>query len=207
MEYRMKLYYTPGACSMAAHIVAEEEGIALDLVRVDLATHRTQDGTDFRTINPKGYVPALELDEGGILTENVAILLYLAHQKPRAGIAPPMGDPVWFRAVEWLSYVATEMHQGFAPLWNRNLPDSSRTVLVDKLKKKLDFLELHLRENPYLLPGGYSVADAYLFVVLNWAEMVRVDLNPWPAVRGYRAIVGDRPAVRRAMKVEGLITS
>lgn len=201
---RMKLYYTPGACSMAAHIVAEEEGIVLDCVKVDLATHLTEAGIDFKSINPKGYVPALELDEGGILTENVAILLYLAHMKPRAGIAPPMGDPAWFRAVEWLTYVATEMHQGFAPLWTRNLPEASRKVLVEKLKKKLDFLEAHLLENPYLLPGGYSVADAYLFVVLNWAEMVRFDLNPWPAIRSYRAIVGDRPAVRQVLKVEGL---
>ena len=115
-----------------------------------------------------------------------------------------MGDPAWFRAVEWLTYVATEIHQGFAPLWTRNLPDASRKVLVEKLKKKLDFLEIHLRENPYLLPGGYSVADAYLFVVLNWAEMVHFDLNTWPSVRSYRAIVGDRPAVRKVLKAEGL---
>lgn len=202
----MKLYYTPGACSMAAHIVAEEEGIALDLVRVDLATHLTEVGSDFRAINPKGYVPALVLDDGGILTENVAILLYLAHLRPRSGIAPPMGDPVWFRAVEWLTYVATEMHQGFGPLWMRNLPEASRKILIEKLGKKLDFLESYLRENPYLLPGGYSVADAYLFVVLNWAEMVRFDLNPWPSIRSYRAIVGDRTAVRNVLKKEGLIT-
>lgn len=202
----MKLYYTPGACSMAAHIVAEEEGIALDLVRVDLATHLTEVGLDFRVINPKGYVPALVLDDGGILTENVAILLYLAHLRPRSGIAPPMGDPVWFRAVEWLTYVATEMHQGFGPLWMRNLPEASRKILIEKLGKKLDFLESYLRENPYLLPGGYSVADAYLFVVLNWAEMVRFDLNPWPSIRSYRAIVGDRTAVRNVLKKEGLIT-
>jgi len=111
----MKLYYTPGACSMAAHIVAEEEGITLDCVKVDLATHLTEAGEDFRHINPKGYVPALELDDGGILTENVAILLYLAHKKPRAGIAPPMGDPAWFRAVEWLTYVATKCIRGLPP--------------------------------------------------------------------------------------------
>lgn len=200
----MQLYYTPGACSMAAHIVAVEEGIALDYVRVDLATHLTEAGVDYRGINPKGYVPALELDEGGVLTENVAILLYLAHKKPRSGIAPPIGDPAWFRAVEWLTYVATEMHQGFAPLWQRNLPEASRKVLSEKLGRKLDFLEHHLRENPYLLPGGYSIADAYLFVVLNWAEMVRFDLNPWPQIRSYRAIVGDRPAVRQVLKAEGL---
>ncbi len=200
----MKLYYTPGACSMAAHIVAEEEGLVLEYVRVDLATHRTEADLDYRSVNPKGYVPALALDEGGILTENVAILLYLAHKKPRSGIAPPMGDPAWFHVVEWLTYVATEMHQGFGPLWQRNLPEASRKVLVEKLSRKLDFLELHLRENPYLLPGGYSIADAYLFVVLNWAEMVRFDLNPWPQIRSYRAIVGDRPAVRQVLKAEGL---
>ena len=203
----MKLYYTPGACSMAAHIVAEEEGIALEYVRVDLATHLTEEGLDFRAINPKGYVPALVLDDGGVLTENVAILLYLAHLRPRSGIAPPMGDPVWFRAVEWLTYVATEMHQGFAPLWMRNLPEASRKVLTEKLGRKLDFLESYLRENPYLLPGGYSIADSYLFVVLNWAEMVRFDLNPWPQIRSYRAIVGARPAVRQVLKAEGLSRS
>ena len=203
----MKLYYTPGACSMAAHIVAEEEGIALEYVRVDLATHLTEEGLDFRAINPKGYVPALVLDDGGVLTENVAILLYLAHLRPRSGIAPPMGDPVWFRAVEWLTYVATEVHQGFAPLWMRNLPEASRKVLTEKLSRKLDFLESYLRENPYLLPGGYSIADSYLFVVLNWAEMVRFDLNPWPQIRSYRAIVGARPAVRQVLKAEGLSRS
>ena len=203
----MKLYYTPGACSMAAHIVAEEEGIALEYVRVDLATHLTEEGLDFRAINPKGYVPALVLDDGGVLTENVAILLYLAHLRPRSGIAPPMGDPVWFRAVEWLTYVATEVHQGFAPLWMRNLPEASRKVLTEKLGRKLDFLESYLRENPYLLPGGYSIADSYLFVVLNWAEMVRFDLNPWPQIRSYRAIVGARPAVRQVLKAEGLSRS
>jgi glutathione S-transferase len=201
----MKLYYTPGACSMAPHIVAEESGLTLDLIRVDLATHTTERGDDYYAVNPKGYIPALVLKNGDVLTENIAVLLYLANRRPEHGMAPPIGDPAWFHALEWLAFVSTEMHQGFGPLWNRNLDATARSAAVAKLHKRLDYLEAHLRVNPYLLPGGYSVADAYLFVVLNWADILKFDLNPWPSVRSYRAIVGDRPAVQRAMKAEGLI--
>ena len=204
-ERYMKLYYTPGACSMAAHITALEAGIHLDLERVDLATHKTETGADFYGINPKGSVPALQLNDGEILTENTAILLFLAQRKPESGMAPPIGDPAWFRGVEWLSFVATEIHQGYGPLWNRSLDAKARESAIVKLKRRLDFLEKHLKDNPYLLPGGYSVADAYLFVVLNWSDMVKFDLNPWPSLRSYRAIVGDRPAVRRALQAEGLL--
>jgi glutathione S-transferase len=204
MEFGMKLYYTPGACSMAAHIVAEEEGLKLDLVRVDLATHLTEQGEDFRIINPKGYIPALVLKNGDVLTENIAVLLYLARRRPEFGLAPLMSDPAWFHLVEWLAFVSTEMHQGFGPLWNRNLDEAARATALLKIRKRLDYLEAHLKQNPYLLPGGYSVADAYLYVVLSWADHLQFDLNPWPSVRSYRAIVADRPAVRRARQVEGL---
>lgn len=203
----MKLYYTPGACSMAAHITALEAGIHLDLEAVDLATHQSASGEDYYRINPKGYVPALVLNDGEILTENMAVLLFLAQRKPESGMAPPLGDPAWFRAVEWLSFVATEIHQGYGVLWNRALDAPVRESAVVRLKKRLDFLETHLRDNAYLLPGGYSVADAYLFVVLSWSDILKFDLNPWPSIRSYRAIVADRPAVRRALKAEGLLKS
>ena len=200
----MKLYYTPGACSQAPHIVLREAGLTFDLVQVDLAAKRTQSGEDYLSINPKGAVPALGLDDGSALTENAVILQYLADQAPAVGLIPP-GGIERYRLLEWVNYIATEIHKGFGPLWNPVTPDAFKQTTRELLGKKFDFLQAALRDRPYITGERFTIADAYAFVVLNWTAMHDIDLSRWPGLTAFVARVAQRPAVRAALEAEGLL--
>jgi glutathione S-transferase len=201
----MKLYYYPGACSLAAHIVLREGGFAFDLEKVDLTTGKTETGAEFRAINPKGYVPALVLDEGQLLSEAQVILQYLADQRPDSGLAPPAGSMERYRLMEWLAFIATEVHKGFGPLWNPATPEAMRQAALTLLAKRFDFLETALAGKDWLMGDCFTVADAYLCTVLGWTAFHKVDLAPWPVLTDYLARAGARPAVLAAMRAEGLV--
>ena len=200
----MELFYSPGTCALAPHIVAHELGVPLSLTRVDLASGRTADGRDFKAINPKGYVPALKLASGDVLTEVAAVLQYLVDQKPAAGLAPAPGTLAWYKFVEWLTFISSEVHKGFGPLWSPATPEATRAAVVEKLGQRFSFLDRHLAASPSLL-DRFSAADAYLFTVMRWAEHHRVDLAPYPALLRWMERVGTRPAVQRALREEGLL--
>lgn len=200
----MKLYYYPGASSTAPHIVACEAGIALELEKVDLGSKRTATGEDYLAVNPKGYVPALRLDDGAVLTEVSAIIQYLADRAPASGLLPPAGTMEHYRALEWIGYVATEIHKGFGPLWNARLAPEARAAAVAALAHRLDLVEKVLASRPFLLGPSFSAVDAYLFTVASWAPWVKLDLAPWPAIRDFLARVAARPRVQEALAAEGL---
>jgi glutathione S-transferase len=197
----MKLYYSPAACSLSPHIVAREAGLKLDLVKVDLGTGKTEGGQDLGAITPKGYVPALELDDGGgVLTEGAVIVQYLADKAPQSGLLPASGLDR-YRVQEWLNYIATEVHKGFSPLWGDG-SDEVKKAAKDALAPKFAFLEGQLGGKKFLLGDGFTVADAYLFTVLSWASYMKVAL---PSGLGdYLGRVSARPAVQAALKAEGL---
>jgi glutathione S-transferase len=199
----MKLYYTPGACSQAPHIAIHELGLPYQAVKVDLATHKLEDGTDYRTINPKGYVPTLELDDGTRLTEANVILQYLAEQKP-GRLAPAFGTKERWKLLEWLAFITSEVHKGFGPLWNPATPAEVRERTVQALGNRFGYLAQTLEKQPYLMGNEFTIADAYLFVVLNWTNLHKVDLGPWPALQQFQARVAARPAVQATLKAEGL---
>lgn len=200
----MKLYYSPGACSLSPHIALVEGGLAATLVKVDLRSKRTADGADFRTINPKGYVPALELDDGQRLTEGPAIVQYIADHAPVPGLAPAAGTLARYRLQEWLNFVSTEVHKQFGPLFDPAADEATKTRQRERLASRLAWLAQELEARPYLMGADFTVADGYLFTVLRWAPAVRVDLAPWPALRAYVERVRARPKVREAMQAEGL---
>jgi glutathione S-transferase len=199
----MKLYYTPGACSQAPHIAIHELGLAYEAVKVDLATHKLADGTDYRTINPKGYVPTLELDDGTRITEANVILQYLAEQKP-GRLAPAFGTKERWKLMEWLAFIASEVHKGFGPLWNPKTPADVRERTVQALGNRFGYLAQTLEKQPFLMGNEFTIADAYLFVVLNWSDYHKVDLSPWPALQQFRKRVAARPAVQATLEAEGL---
>ena len=199
----MKLYYSPGACSLSPHIVAREAGIALDLVKVDLQTHKTADGADYYRINPRGQVPALELEHGTLLREGVAIVQFLADRAPAARLAPPPGTFERVQLQEWLSYIGTELHKQFHWLFHP-APEETRQAQRAKLAKAFEQLDQRLAKNDYLLGSQFSVADAYAFTVVNWCSMVKIDLAPYPNVQRFMARVKDRPKVQEALQAEGL---
>ena len=200
----MKLYYTPGACSQAPHIAINELGLAYQPVKVDLVKHTLPDGTDFYSINPKGYVPMLELDDGTRLTEVGVLLQYVADQKPGT-IAPVFGTRARWQLMEWLNFISTEVHKGFGPLWNPKTPADVRERAVQALGNRFTFISQTLEQQPYLTGDAFSIADAYLWVVLNWADYHKVDLASWPALQQFRARVAARPAVQATLKAEGLV--
>lgn len=200
----MKLYYSPGACSLAVHIVAQEAGIPLQLERVDLKAKTTETGADFLAINPKGYVPVLQLDDGAVLTEGVAVMQYLADLKPESGLAPANGTLPRYRLQEWLTYINSELHKSFSPLFNPATPEQTRAERAEYLLRRYRLVEAHLAAHPYLLGEQFSVADAYLFVVTNWARIVKLDLSELPALLAFQQRVAARPAVQAALKAEGL---
>ena len=200
----MKLYYSPGACSLAPHIALSESGGAYEAVKVDLRAHKLDNGTDYYTINPKGYVPLLELDNGERLSEVAVILQYIADRKPGT-LAPAFGSWERYRTMETLNFLATELHKQFSPLWYPTTPDSVKEAQVKKLGTRFDLLAKTLAAQPYLTGQEFSIADAYLFTLLNWAPMLKVDLAPWPALTAFQARVAARPAVQKALKEEGLI--
>jgi len=203
----MRLYYAPGACSLAPHIVVREAGLPVELEKVDLAAKKTERGDDFRTINPKGYVPTLKLDDGALLTENAAILQYLGDQAGEsAGLIPPAGTRERYRVVEWLTFLSTELHQNFGVFFIPNYPEEARNLTRAKLAERLRFLEEHFAGGGAYLNGErFSVADAYLFTVLGWTKRHGIDMQPYPNLRAYQARVAERPAVQRALREEGLL--
>lgn len=201
----MKLYYTPGACSLSPHLVAEELGLPLTLEKVDLASHKTESGRDFYAINPKGYVPALELDDGSVLTEGPAIVQYLGDRKPGNALVPAAGTMPRYRLMEWLNFVTAEIHKPMGAMFNPKLPAEARQQNLDRLGQRFDYLSKILDRQDFLLGKDFSAADAYLFVVLNWSGMLKVDLSKWPVLQKFQGRVGGRPAAQKTLKAEGLI--
>ncbi|MCU5782988.1 glutathione S-transferase domain-containing protein [Alcanivorax balearicus MACL04] len=198
----MKLYDAPRTCSLSPHIVLHELALPFERILVDNRTKKTADDRDFLTINPKGYVAALELDDGRVLTEGAVIVQYLADLRPERGLAPPAATWERVRLQEWLNFVTCEIHAGLAPLFNGALAETARGYFVERLHRRLDYLQPILAERPYLMESGYSVADIYLFTVLRWCRLFSIDLNPWPALKRHQESVGERPAVRAALRVE-----
>jgi glutathione S-transferase len=201
----MKLYYSPGACSLSPHIVAREAGIAIDLEKVDLKAKKLANGGDYNAVNPKGYVPMLELDNGERLTEGPAIVQYLADQKPESGLAPKAGTMERVRLQEWLNFIASELHKTWGAFFNPKIDGDWKQATLDRLGLRLDYLAKHLEGKQYLMGERFTVADAYAFTILNWAGMTGVDLGRWPAIKAYHARVAARPKVQETLKAEGLV--
>jgi glutathione S-transferase len=201
----MKLYFSPGACSLSPHIVLREAGFTFDTEKVNLADKKTASGADYRAVNPKGYVPALQLDNGEVLTEGPAIVQYLADKVPEKKLAPAAGSMERYRLMEWLNFISTELHKNFGPLFKPAAPEETKQTARDTLAARLELVAQKLQGNDYLMGNQFTVADAYLFTVLNWSGRVKVDLSPWPVFQKYQERVAARPAVREAMLAEGLI--
>ncbi|MFL6695945.1 MAG: glutathione transferase GstA [Vitreoscilla sp.] len=200
----MKLYYSPGACSLASHIALCEAGVKFELVKTALQTHTLADGTDYYQITPKGQVPLLELDDGSRLSEGPAILQYVADHAPGTGLAPPAGTMERYRLMEWLNFITSELHKGFSPLFNSKLQKEAKEIFASRLKDKYAFVDAKLEGKDYLMGPQFSVADAYLFTVTNWAPGVGVDLTGLRNIEAFNARMKARPAVQDAMKAEGL---
>jgi glutathione S-transferase len=201
----MKLYYSPGACSLSPHIALREAGLAFEAVLASTKSHKLQDGTDYYAINPLGYVPMLELDDGTRLREGPAIVQYIADQAPTKNLAPANGTLPRYRLQEWLTFIGTEVHKQFSPLFNPATPEEVKTMQKEKLSSRFKWIEAELKDKQYLMGDNFSVADGYLFTVTNWAPRVDIDLAPYPNLVAYRARVAARPAVQEAMKAEGLL--
>jgi len=200
----MKLYYKAGACSLSPHIILRETGLDFSIIRVDLATKKTEQGDDFLQVNPKGQIPTLLLDDGTILTEGVAIVQYLADQKPDRQLMPEVGSIARYHALEWLNYIATELHKGFSPLFNPKTPDEFKVVSREALDKKFAYVDSQLAGKTFLLGNHFSVADAYLFTVMGWAKGLKFDLSALTNLNNYLERVAARPAVDAALSAEGL---
>ncbi|AND68076.1 glutathione transferase [Dyella thiooxydans] len=201
----MKLYYLPGACSLSPNIVAHELGITLTLDKVDGKTKLTASGENFLEVNPKGYVPAIRLDDGEVLTEGPAIMQYLADLKPESGLAPPNGTLARYRLQEILTYINSELHKTFSPLFNPATADEARAERVEYLKRRYGYIESILSRQPYLMGDHFTVADAYLFVVTHWSRVIKLDLSEFPALLAFQKRIAERPAVQAAMREEGLV--
>ena len=200
----MKLYYMPGACSLSPHIVALEAGIPLQMIKVDGNTKRTENGDDFLQINPKGYVPTLVLDSGEVLTEGPAIVQYLADQKPESALAAPNGTLPRYRLQEMLGYINSELHKTYSPLFKPDTPEATRAERKEYLLRRYQLLEGVLARQSFLLGEHFTVADAYLFTITNWARHVELDLSGFPALLAFQKRVAERPAVQEALEAEGL---
>lgn len=200
----MKLYYLPGACSLAPHIIANELGTAFTAVKVDRHTKQTDDGENYMDINAKGYVPALKLDNGTVITEAQVVLQFLADQAPERGLAPEAGTPERYKLQEWLSFVSTELHKNIGSMFNPKQTPEWRAMATEVLDKRLGWLEKQLQGREYVL-DQFSVADAYLFTVLNWTGRVNFKLDAWPTVQAYHQRLSQRPSVLKTLKDEGLI--
>ena len=202
----MKLYFSPGACSLSPHIVLRELGIPFQSEAVDLKAKKTKSGADYRQINPKGQVPALEMDDGKILTEGAVIVQYLADRKPDAKLAPPAGSAERYRLQEWLTYIATEIHKGMGPMFNAKASDEWKQIVRENLSARFDFLSNALKGKDYLM-GSFSVADAYLYTILSWTGYAKMDLAKWPVLKAYVERVAARPAVRATLEAEAKATA
>lgn len=201
----MKLYYSPGACSLSPHITLLEAGLPATLVKVDTKTHKLADGGDFYAVNGKGYVPVLELDDGQRLTEGPAIVQYLADRNPAMRLAPAAGTFERYRLQEWLNFITSELHKQFGPFFAPTTPAEYKPILRDKLGQRLDWLAGELDGNDYLMGKQFTIADAYLYTILRWSPFVGIDLAKWPVVAAYKARVESRPHVNEALIAEGLI--
>ena len=201
----MKLYYSPGACSLSPHIALREAGLAFEPVLSNLKSHTLADGTDFYGVNPLGYVPMLELDDGTRLREGPAIVQYIADLVPAKNLAPANGTLPRYRLQEWLTFIGTEVHKTFSPLFNAAMPEEAKKISRDKLASRFKWLDGELKDKQYLMGESFSVADGYLFTVTNWAKAMNIDLTGYPNLVAYRERVAARPAVQEAMKAEGLL--
>ena len=203
----MKLYYSPGACSLSPHIILNEGGFSFDQEKVDLTSKKTETDADYTAVNPDGYVPALVLDDGQVLTEGPAISQYLADRVPEKKLAPPMGSVERYRLMQWLNFISTELHKGFSPLFNPQAPEEWKTVVSAQLTRRLSTVSRQLEGKEWLLGNDFTVADAYLFTVLGWGQYVGIDMERWPVLKAYQGRVFMRPAVQSALKAEGLLQS
>lgn len=201
----MKLYFSPGACSLSPHIALREAGIEFELVRVDMRKKVLKAGGDFYAINEKGFVPVLELDSGERLTEGPAIVQYVADLKPETRLAPPPATLERARLQEWLNFISTEIHKGHSPLFNPKAPDDWRAIVKEQLGKQLAYAARRLEGREFLMGDHFTVADGYLYTVLRWPKLVGVDLGPYPALTAYSARIEARPAVQAALVAEGLL--
>ena len=203
----MKLYYAPGACSLAPHIVAREAGLSPDLEKVDLANRTTASGRSFLEINPKGYVPALQVQDGTVMTEVSALIQYLADQAPQAGLIPAVGTPERYKVLEWIGFISTEIHKGFGPLWNPTTPDAVKQATKERLFQRFAYLDQQLDGRSYLTGERFTVADAYLFVVVNWTNFHGLSLGDYPNLAAFMERVAARPKVQEALQAEGLLNA
>lgn len=200
----MKLYYTPGACSLAPHIALREAHLPFELHKVDLATKKIDSGADFREINPKGQVPALVLDDGSPLTEVPAVVQYIADLKSDANLAPKAGTFERYRLQEWLNFVTSELHKGLGQLFRPDLPKATEQIIHDTVATKFSYLDRHLTHKDYLMDSGFTVADSYAFTIVNWTNFFGIDLAPWPNLVRYMDHIAGRLSVKQAMQAEGL---
>ena len=201
----MKLYYSPGACSLSPHIALLEAGLPFTAVKTSTKTHKLDDGTDFYGINAKGYVPVLELDNGERLTEGPAIVQYIADRNPGSALAPPAGTMERYRLQEWLNFITSEVHKQYGPMFDPATPAEYKTMLIAKIGKRFDWLVGQLQGKDYLMGKQFTVADAYLFTVMRWSQFVGIDLAKWPVLDAYVARVAARPKVHEALLAEGLV--
>jgi glutathione S-transferase len=201
----MKLYYAPGACSLAPHIAAREAGLQVELDKVDLRNRKTAGGEDFSAVNPKGYVPAVRMEDGSVLTEAAAILQYVGDRAPASGLLPAAGSAERYRVIEWLTFISSEIHKGYGPLWNPKSTEAEKQAAREKLATRFPIAEKALAKGDYLMGTRFTVADAYLFTVVNWSGMTGVDLAAFPKLQEFQKRVAARPKVQEALKAEGLV--
>jgi glutathione S-transferase len=201
----MKLYFAPGVCSLSPHIMLKESGLAHTLTKTDIRAKTIDGGGDYKAVNPLGYVPALELEDGSVLTEGPAIVQYIADKAPDKKLAPANGTTDRYRMQSWLNFVSTELHKGFSPLFNPQLSDEVKQVFKDRLATRFAHLDRHFATNAYLMGDGFTAPDAYCFTVLRWTVPMKIDLAPYPNVKAYMKRVEARPGVQAAMKAEGLL--
>ena len=202
----MKLFYAPGVCSLSPHIVLEEAGVAHSLVKTDIRAKTIEGGGDYKTTNPLGYVPALELDDGTILTEGPAIVQYIAAKAPGKNLTPAAGSVAHFQMLSWLNFISSELHKGFSPLFNPAMPEEAKAIARERLLSRLAHVDKHLAGKDYMMGAAFMLPDAYLFTVLRWTVPLKIDLAAYPNLHAFKGRMEARPAVRAAMKAEGLIT-
>lgn len=198
----MKLYFSPGVCSLASHIVVRELSLPVSLVKVDLKTKKFGNDEDYLVINKKGYVPALEFDDGTLLTEGVAILQYLADLKPEAKLAPDCTSHERYKLQEWLTFISSEIHKSFSPLFYKNTPEETRKSCIEKLHKRFTYIAEQLEHHHFLMGDQFTVADAYLYTTLTWGSHFKIDFSKWPALEAYKQRVGERTSVQEAQAAE-----
>jgi glutathione S-transferase len=200
----MKLYYAPGTCALSPHIILRETNTPATLVKTDLGAKTTEGGGNYKSANPLGYVPALELDDGSILTEGPAIVQYIADKAGATAIAPANGTDERYRMQSWLAFISSELHKGFSPLFNKAMPEEAKKIFIERLHTRFAHLNQHLANNEYLMGKAFTLPDAYAFTVMTWAKPLGIDTSAYPNLQAFMTRVGARPAVQQAMKEEGL---